>query len=466
MKLYNTLTKQKETLQPLKPGQVSLYTCGPTVYHYMQIGNLRKYVFDDVLRRTLQASGLKVDHVMNITDVGHLTSDADEGDDKLQSRAAQEGKTVWEVADYYTKSVLDDFATLNILPAGRLVKATDAIDQQLKMVQVLMDKGFAYQTEQAIYFDVTRLNDYGKLSGQKLEDKETAARAEVVTDAAKHHPWDFAVWFFMVGHFAHHEMRWPSPWGEGFPGWHLECSAIIERELGITIDIHTGGVDHIGTHHTNEIAQSEAAHDGAPLANIWVHQEFLTVDGGKMSKSRGTAYRLSEVIDKGYDSLALRLLYLQSHYRTQQNFTWEILDSARNALDSIYAWSDLQFQGLKNEATADSYRQLFGNFVDAMQNDLDTPTAYRLLMQMVGEDNPDSDATKQYAAKLDTYLGLGLADRQDISDGDKKLIARRQQARENKDFLEADKLRKQLAERGLEIDDTLDGPRWRRIYTA
>jgi cysteinyl-tRNA synthetase len=462
MKLYNTLSRMQETLQPLKPGQVSLYTCGPTVYHYMQIGNLRKYVFDDVLRRTLQASGLAVNHVMNITDVGHLTSDADAGDDKLQSRATKEGKTVWEVAGFYTKSVLQDFADLGILPAGKLVKATDAIEQQVDMVKVLMDQGFAYQTPQAIYFDTTKLTDYGKLTGQNLSDKEVGVRDEVVTDPDKHHPADFALWFFTVGHFAHHEMRWPSPWGEGFPGWHLECSAIIERELGTTIDIHTGGVDHIGTHHTNEIAQSEAAHDGAPLAQIWVHQEFLMVDGGKMSKSRGTAYRLKDVTDKGFDPLALRLLYLQSHYRTQQNFTWEIMESSQNALDSLNAWADLQFQNLINPKLAESYHQLFNHIVDAMQNDLDTPTAYRLMMQMIGEGQLDSAAITEYAKKLDTYFGLGLTQREDISSEQKELIAKRQQARQSKDFLEADRLRKQLAHQGIEVDDTLDGPRWHR----
>ncbi|HSX16031.1 MAG TPA: cysteine--tRNA ligase, partial [Candidatus Saccharimonadales bacterium] len=258
MNLYNTLSRKVEALKPIKDGEVSLYTCGPTVYNYYHIGNLRNAVFNDTLRRTLVASGLDVKHVMNITDVGHLVSDADEGEDKLEKGAAREGKTVWEVAEHYTDAFKADMAAMNVLPPsvnpGReknstdpYARATDFIPEQIEMVQKLLDGGFAYQTKQAIYFDVTKLPSYGELSGQKLADKEVAARSDVVTDPEKHHPYDFAVWFFAVGHFADHTMRWDSPWGEGFPGWHLECSAIIHATLGDPIDIHTGGVDHIGT---------------------------------------------------------------------------------------------------------------------------------------------------------------------------------------------------------------------------
>lgn len=284
MQLYNTLTRSLMKLRPLRVGVISLYSCGPTVYAYAHIGNLRKFIFDDTLRRTLEAAGYEVHHVMNITDVGHLTSDADEGDDKLETGAKREGRTVWEVAAVYTEAFEADMEQINVRPPhDGYAKATDYIEQQIEMVRLLLERGHAYQTEQAIYFDVTTAPDYGELSGQRLSDKEVGARSDVVTDPNKRHPSDFAVWFFAVGHFTGHTMRWATPWGEGFPGWHLECSAIIHATLGDPIDIHTGGVDHIGTHHPNEMAQTQGAF-GHHLANIWAHSEFVLVDGAKMSK--------------------------------------------------------------------------------------------------------------------------------------------------------------------------------------
>ncbi|MBX4197590.1 cysteine--tRNA ligase, partial [Candidatus Saccharibacteria bacterium] len=329
MKVYNTLSRQVEDFQPLRPDLVRLYTCGPTVYDYAHIGNLRAYVFNDTLRRVLEAADYQVKHVMNITDVGHLVSDEDEGEDKLERGAARDQKSVQEIAEFYIEAFEADIAQLNILPPngyrgphGPYALATDFIEQQVEIVKILIDKDFAYQTEQAIYFDVSKPQDYGKLTGQKLSDKEVAARAEVVTDAAKRHPQDFGLWFFRTGRFANHSLHWPSPWGDGFPGWHLECSAIIHATLGEPIDIHTGGVDHIGTHHTNEIAQTEAAF-GIQLAKYWMHNEHLLVDNQKMSKSKGNYFRLQDIIDHDYEPLALRLLFLQSHYRSQMNFTWE-----------------------------------------------------------------------------------------------------------------------------------------------
>jgi cysteinyl-tRNA synthetase len=459
MKLTNTLTRAKQDLQPLEPGKIKLYSCGPTVYQYYHIGNLRNAVFNDILRRTLKLNEFDVQSVMNITDVGHLTSDEDKGDDKLQAQAKLEGKDVWEVAQFYADAFMDDMKRLNVLPT-KFVKATDAIDRQIAMVAVLLEKGFAYTAHQAIYFDVTKLGDYGKLTGQKLDQKEVAARSEVVTDPEKRHPWDFALWFFTVGHFKDHAMRWPSPWGDGFPGWHLECSAIIEQELGETIDIHTGGVDHIGTHHTNEIAQSEAAHDGKPLANTWMHIEFLLVDGKKMSKSLGNTYRLQDVTNKGFSPMALRLLYLQSHYRTQQNFTWESLEAAQNSLLNIYAWADRQHQTKVGTLSFEAYLH---DIKAALSDDLNTPKAIAILNQMIDQSmTMDAAPTLEVLTFIDNALGLQLGGRPDITEEQKALIAQRQEARQANNYDEADNLRGQLLEDGLELDDTPSGTRWRR----
>lgn len=457
MKIYDTMSRSVRQFEPLEEGRVKLYTCGPTVYDYPHIGNLRSFVFDDTLRRALQAKGYEVKHVMNVTDVGHLVSDEDEGEDKLEKGAGRENKTVQEVARMYTDAFLTDVKQLNILepnayqgPRGPYAFATDFIKQQIDIVQLLLDKGFAYRTESAIYFDVTKLTDYGKLSGQKLSEKEVAARAEVVTDDAKHHPQDFALWFFTIGRFADHSLRWPSPWGQGFPGWHLECSAIIHDTLGEPIDIHTGGVDHIGTHHTNEIAQTEAAY-GAKLANYWMHNEYLLVNGQKMSKSLHNYYTLRDLTEKGYEPLSLRLMFLQSHYRTQTNFTEDGLSAAAAALDNLQAWADLRFQ-LPSQTTVEQLEAI----KNAIFNDLNTPQALALIAEL---GPPDKDFLKS----LDDLLGLELSDREDISDESKSLIAEREKARASKDWRRGDELRQELLGHGIGIEDTPDGPLWRRI---
>jgi cysteinyl-tRNA synthetase len=464
MKLHNTLSRTKEEFRPQEPGHITLYTCGPTVYHYYHIGNLRNAVFNDTLKRVLELDGAKVQHIMNITDVGHLTGDIDSGDDKLQSRAAEEGKTVWEVAEFYTEAFKHDMQALNILAPQKYVPATSAIEQQIRMVEVLIDNGFAYQTEQAIYFDVTKPTDYGKLTGQSLGQKEVGVRDEVVTDPDKHHPQDFALWFFTIGRFARHAMHWPSPWGEGFPGWHLECSAIIERELDTTIDIHTGGVDLIGTHHTNEIAQSEAAHDGAPLANYWVHIEFLLVDGDKMSKSLRNTYTMQDVTEGGYDPLALRMLYLQSHYRSQQNFTWQTLEGANAFLERLQAWSDGQYQvgsGTLSDATFSSYRD---QITKALEDDLGTPQAVAIVSEIVDHYEKDFIApTPEQVGWVEQVFGLRLDQRQDLTPEQKVVLRERQAARDAKDFTTADAARSALAEQHIEVEDTPQGPRWRRL---
>jgi cysteinyl-tRNA synthetase len=485
MKLYNTLTRKVEELQPIKAGEVTMYTCGPTVYDYYHIGNLRNAVFNDTLRRTLESSGYNVRHVMNITDVGHLVSDADEGEDKLEKGARREGKTVWEVAEHYTDAFKHDMASLNVLPPNvyqsqkygdTYARATEFIEQQIEMVGILLEKGFAYQTRQAIYFDVTKLPDYGILSGQKLVDKEIGARSDVVTDSDKRSPHDFAVWFFAVGHFEGHSMQWDSPWGSGFPGWHLECSAIIHGTLGDPIDIHTGGVDHIGTHHPNEMAQTEAAF-GHPLAHFWVHNEFILVDGAKMAKSKGNSYTLREVIDRDYDPLAYRLLVLQAHYRSELNFTWKALNDAQNRLRRYWAAADRQFQpqrldkfGQLLQSWIKSHTLIPGPILGYLQNDLASTQVlvwvdkYFKMVIDNGLCEEDIDAFKKHLEFIDKILGLGLASRRDLSSIENDLIAKREKARKNSEWEIANRLRDELkSEYKIVINDTPQGPIWSRI---
>ena len=463
MKLSNTLSRKKEEFQPIDPPNVSLYTCGPTVYDFAQVGNLRAFVFNDTLRRALLTNGYQVKHVMNITDVGHLVSDADEGEDKLEKGAAREGKTVWEVAQYYIDAFKRDMELLNNLPPNgykaEYARATDFIAEQIDIVKRLIEKGYAYITEQAIYFDVTKLSDYGQLARQNLKDKEVGARDEVVTDKDKKNPHDFALWFFTVGRFSGHTMHWPSPWGGGFPGWHLECSAIIHATLGEPIDIHTGGVDHIGTHHTNEIAQTEAAF-GKKLANYWLHNEFVMVDGQKMSKSKGNFVTLSSINSKGYDPLALRLLFLQSHYKSQLNFTWESLSAAAENLKVLNSWADLIHQpDTINPLSDPDQGSLVGKIKLALADDLNTARALAVFNGYISKGGPSSGLLTE----LDKIFGFKFARRQDITEAQKNILIERQRARDTKDWQRSDNLRNELAQRGIEINDTDQGQRWSRL---
>lgn len=463
MNLYNTLSRSLEQLESLEPGKISLYTCGPTVYDYSHLGNLRAYVFDDTLRRALEAKSYTVKHVMNITDVGHLVSDEDEGEDKLETGAAREHKTVTQVAQHYINAFKADVKSLNILepngysgPHGNYARATDFIAQQLEIIGRLVEQGYGYITIQAIYFDVSKLDDYGKLTGQRLSDKEVGARSEVVTDEAKHNPQDFALWFFKQGRFANHSLSWPSEWGDGFPGWHLECSAIIHATLGEPIDIHTGGVDHIGTHHTNEIAQTEAAF-GVELAKYWLHNEHLLVDSKKMSKSLGNFYTLKDVVDKGYSPMGLRLLYLQAHYRSQQNFTWESMEAAESFLKRLNGWAELVFQKPPNISP-----DVLNRLKSAVFDDLNTPQALAIISKDL-IDSAEAVPSPDLLVELDKLFGLSLSNREDINDASKRLIAERERARAAQDWHKSDLLRQQLQEQGLEIDDTATGPVWKRL---
>ena len=476
MKIYNTLTRKVEQFKPLTDKEVCVYNCGPTVYDYMHIGNLRKFVFDDTLRRTLEANAYNVKQTMNITDVGHLVSDDDEGEDKLEKAAHREGKTVWQVAETYIQSFKDDMRAINALEpnthSGDEVysRATKFVPQQIKMIEILLNKGFAYQTKQAIYFDVNKLASYGELTGQKLTDKEIGVRKDVVTDKNKHHPQDFAVWFFTVERFAHHDMHWDSPWGEGFPGWHLECSAIIHAILGDPIDIHTGGVDNIGTHHVNEMAQTEAAF-GHKLANYWVHSEHLLVGGHRMAKSAGNFYTLNDVVKRGFEALSLRLLFLQSHYRTQMNFSWENLESAQNRLRSWRNTSELIWQAPGQNIYVLEFDQAAEKVKKFMADDLNSPLALAEVSQTMSlvETNllatGKENAFLDYLKTLDKLFGLDLSQVKDISASQKQAIAEREQARHLKDWPKSDKIRKKLESQGISLRDTAHGAVWFRIYS-
>ncbi len=467
MKLYNSLSRQVELLNLKHSEKVTFYSCGPTVYDNQQIGNYRTFVFYDTLKRALASNHYDINHIMNITDVGHLVSDADEGEDKLEKGAAREGKTAWQVAEYYIDQFERESKTLNILPPlGGYARATSFINEQIAIIKILIDKGIAYQTELAIYFDVTKIASYGELTGQKLADKEVAVRSEVKTDSNKRHPYDFGLWFFTVGHFANHSMRWPSPWGEGFPGWHLECSAIIHTRLGDPIDIHAGGVDLIGTHHTNEMAQTEAAF-GHQLANYWVHGEHLLVEGQKMAKSLGNFYTLNDIVEKGFDPLALRLLYLQSHYRSQMNFTWEALEASHNRLRSLRALADLRWQPQPNGGQPITNHDLKA-LHPAISDDLNTPKALTIVAELEDKAKAELFSEKSVASLLayleilDNLFGLDLLNSTDINLEQKKIITDREKCRAEEDWTKADQLRGKLKEQGIEINDTQQGPIWSR----
>lgn len=455
LKIYNTLSRRIEEFNPLNSPKVGMYACGPTVYDYTHIGHLRKYVGDDVLRRILEANGYEVKLVMNITDVGHLVSDEDSGEDKMEKGARESGRTVWEVAKFYEDYFWSSVSQVNINRPNVVAKATEHIKEQIKLIHKLEKKGFIYKTSHAIYFDISKFPSYTKLSGQKLEEKETGAREDVFVDKQKRNPTDFAVWFFVIGHFKNHIMRWPSPWGEGFPGWHIECSAMSMEYLGNTFDIHTGGIDHIPLHHTNEIAQSEAA-TGKEFVKFWVHHNFLQVDGEKMSKSKKNFYRIDEIKSRGFDPLTLRYLFLTAHYRDKLNFTWDSLKSAQNALDNLRQtlrdWDESKIGCAEFEK----------DFMRAINNDLNMPQAIAVLWNLVKSDYPTSAKAKTIL-EMDKILGLGLEEylgkEVAVPKEVMKLIRKREQARQKGDFKESDKIRKEINKLGFEVEDTPNGPK-------
>lgn len=460
MKLYNTLSRKVEEFKPIDPNEVRMYTCGPTVYDFAHIGNLRTYIFEDLVRRSLTYLGYTVKHAMNITDVGHLVGDGDEGEDKMDKGAKREGKHPLEIARMYEEQFFKDEAALNILSAHEVRRATDTITEQIEIIKLLETKGFTYSDEFAIYFDTSKLPDYGKLSGQNLEDKKTGAREEVVVDILKRNPQDFVLWFFTKGKYEHHILRWPSPWGEGFPGWHIECSAISRTLLGQPFDIHCGGVDHIGTHHSNEIAQSEAAF-GVPLAHYWMHGEFLLINAGRMGKSEGNAYVLKTIVDKGYRPLDYRYLLLQGHYRSQVNFTWEAMDASHTALTRLYnAVLELQKNAKPDSDSIDNVEEYHEKFRAALSEDMNIPKALAVVWEVLGS-KLSAQSKLNLLYNFDSVLGLDLEHPPvveiTIPEEVKKLAHERDEARANKDFLKSDELRARIEAAGYEILDSKEG---------
>lgn len=458
--LINTLSREKEKFEPINPPEVGMYTCGITAYDFAHIGHGRKYVTDDILRRVLIANGFKVKLVQNVTDVGHLVSDSDEGEDKMEKGAKKAGKTVWEVAEFFTKDFYESMDALNIIRPSVICKATDHIPEQIEMVKKLLEKGFAYETPEAVYFEVAKYPKYDGLFGQKLSDKKVAVRDTVVEGEFKKSPQDFALWFKRIGRFKDHQMHWDSPWGDGFPGWHIECSAMSVKYLGPQFDIHTGGEDHISIHHPNEIAQSEAVTGESPFVKYWIHTAFLTVDGTKMSKSLGNFYTVKDVIEKGIDPIALRYLYLGAHYRDPLNFTWESLKASQTALLKLRKQvTSLKYEAERtvlSEEKEKKVEEFRNSFMTAVNNDLNTSKALSVLWEMLKSNIPSVDKY-ELALSFDEILGLNLSQlgikEKEIPQEVQELMNKREVLRTEKRFEEADKIRKQIEELGFKVQD-------------
>ena len=468
MKLYNTLTREKDELpEPILQKTITMYSCGPTVYDETHIGHMRKFTMDDILKRSLRFLGYEVKHVMNITDVGHLTGDDDSGEDKLEKGAKIQGKTVWDVAKEYENKFWETLTALGIDQDDiTVMHATECIDDMIAIIKKLEAKGYTYQTDEALYFDVTKFETYGKLSGQKLEDKKQGARSDVNIDPGKKHPADFALWFKRVGRFADHTMHWESPWGEGFPGWHIECSAMAMKGLSSeTIDIHTGGIDHIPVHHENEIAQSEAA-TGKPFVKWWVHHAFLMVDGEKMSKSKGNFYTLKDLKDRNIDPLVMRYLFAQTHYRKPLNFTWESVKASTEG----YMQLKNKYQQLtkgSGENASKSHEELSGGaqfmlktLREDIADDLNTAKLLGDVWYMLKEEKFKPHEYIYILDRVNRILGLELSSTTDvisIPEHIDLLAKERQQARNDNNFQKSDELRKQIEDAGYSIEDADDG---------
>ncbi len=488
LKLYDTYKKKLVEFKPIEKGKVKIYNCGPTVYDYLTIGNLRTYVFADILRRSLEYLGYDVTQVMNITDVGHLTmtevqkksaelagekleiTDTDEGLDRMEKAAKREGLSVEEVAQKYTEAIFGknyekkkglgddgDFGKLNIKKPHHLPKATEYIDEQIEFIKQLEKKGFTYKTKQAVYFDVQKFPRYEELVGQSFEDMKKGGRADT-SDPERKHPADFRLWQIDPDH----PMHWPSPWGEGYPGWHIECSAMSRKLLGQPIDIHTGGEDHIKLHHVDEMAQSECAYD-APLANHWMHGAFLTVDGGRMGKSLGNAYTLKDLKEKGFDPLDLRYLFMQAHYRKKQDFTWEALEAARSARLKMVETFRPSLVAYRISPSSEWKER----FTSTLRNDLNIPEALAVVWDLIKSDGKKAG---KYATLLgfDRVLGLGLdkvkSQKSEVKNKNEieGLVSQREEARKKEDWKKADEIRDELKGKyNVELEDTDEGTEWR-----
>jgi cysteinyl-tRNA synthetase len=465
MQLYNTLTRKLDHFEPQDPEEVKLYTCGPTVYDYQHIGNYSAYVRWDTLVRALQAGGYDVNWVMNITDVGHLVSDADEGEDKLEKGAKREGKSAWDVAKFYMDDFMLGLKALNIQTPTHVVRATDHIEEQVALIQQLDEKGYTYVIDDGVYFDTSKFESYGYLARLDVEGLQAGARVEV--NPQKRAQTDFALWKF-TPKGQKRDMEWDSPWGKGFPGWHIECSAMSMKYLGDTLDIHTGGIDHIPVHHVNEIAQSEAA-TGKQFSRFWLHNNHILIENSKIAKSAGNGILLHHLAEKGFAPLDVRMLLLQSHYRTQANFTLGALQAAKQRRLALQAFADLRFQTVDGgELDATALEETKRVMLEEMQNDLRTPEALAALSDLVtaGETNlVDKASTDTFVSFLefaDSILGLELLSSKDLSHELREIIANREQARAQKDFARADELRLQLDAAHIAVRDTPLGSIWSR----
>ncbi len=467
LKIFNTLTRQIEDFQPIDAYNVKVYACGPTVYDYAHIGHMRRYVGDDILIRVLEFDGYKVTHAMNITDVGHLVSDQDTGEDKMEKGAKKLGLSVNEIAKKFENQFINSMKLLGNKMPDLLLRATEHIQEQIELIQILEEKGFTYKTKDGIYFDTSKFPEYDQLSKQPLENIKAGVRIDL---GEKRNPTDFALWKFSYsngrsfdsaqdGSASRRQMEWESPWGVGFPGWHIECSAMSMKALGLSFDIHTGGIDHINIHHTNEIAQSEAA-SGKKFVNYWVHHNFLTVEDEKMSKSLGNFYTVEDIVKQGYEPLALRYLYLQTHYRQEMNFTFDALKAANVALnklrDEVLSWDDPDGKGVED------YENLF---FETINNDLNMSKALSIVWETVKSNYPTS-AKKETILRFDKVLGLDLENAQKyrkridkVSEKVLKMVEERERLRKEKHYHMADELRFKIQKMGYDVEDKKEGPK-------
>ena len=458
--LYNTLTKKKEKFRPIDEKEVKIYSCGPTVYKNATIGNIRTNIFQDVLRRVLHYNNYKIKHAMNITDVGHLVSDGDEGEDKMLKSAREENKTPLEIAEYYTNLFFEDLKVLNIEIPEIVCKATDHIKEMLDFVTELVNRGYAYETSTAIYFDISKLDKYPVLSNLNLEEQIAGARVEV--DSEKKNPYDFAVWIKAP---ENHLMKWNSQFGPSYPGWHIECSAMSKKYLGEQFDIHTGGIDLIPTHHENEIAQSKGVCGKIP-ANYWLHGEYLLINGGKMSKSLGNVYLIKDIIEKGYDPIVYKLFSYSCHYRNKLNFTWEGIESTAKSLERLRNGYKAHLNG-KDKLNTEVINQFEEKFHKAINDDLNMPAAMGIVWEVIRNENKSPDLAK-LLVKFDTVLGIKIEkeikdfNQEQIPEEIIRLVQEREEARKNKDWNKSDELRDLINSKGYDIKDTKQGTEVKR----
>ena len=494
--LYNTMGRELEEFKPITPGKAGFYGCGPTVYNYAHIGNLRAYVFQDTLKRSLRFLGLEVTHVMNVTDIGHLAGDSDSGEDKMVKTAQERGESVLEIAQFYTDAFFKDTERLNIIRPTVVCKATDHVREMIELIKRIEANGHTYQAGGNLYYDVTSFPDYGKLARINLDDLKAGARIDV--DENKRSPYDFVLWF-TKSKFENQALTWDSPWGRGYPGWHIECSAMSIKYLGEQFDIHTGGIDHIQIHHTNEIAQTEGA-TGKKWVNYWLHNEFLVMDKGKMSKSSGNFLTLQYVIDQGYDPLDYRLFLLGGHYRSQLTFSWESMDGAKNGRKSLVKQiakiagtvkremparfaellangekAPLSFEAALSGLGESGARDYLARFRTAVEQDLNTPRALSELQGLVRDPSIEAEDALETLSAMDGVLGLSLIasaaraldeEESPTLESDPRidaLVAERAAAKKAKNFARADEIRNQLKVEGVILEDSPSGTTWRRV---